>query len=486
MAQTPVDTDVLIVGAGPTGLLLAHECARRGLRHRLVEQHAQPSTHSKALAIFPRTLEILDMAGLATPFLDAANRVTTLAVSTHGKALARIAFAPEDTPYPFIAMVPQNVTEALLLHALHARGARADYACRLVSAEQLPDAVCATLERGGVRETLCARFLVGCDGARSTVRQALGLAFEGGEYHEHFMLADVDTNAALPADALQLCPHGDGPLALFPMRATRWRIVAMVGTPPAGAPTLALTRQLLAERAPVGIEARALHWSSYFTIHHRRTERLHAGRIFIAGDAAHIHSPFGGQGMNTGLQDAWNLACKLDLALHGHGGAALLASYDAERLPVIAGVVRATHVLTRALGTPNRLAQALRAAMIPLAAQVPLLSHALVRRLSELDIRYRGAMIAPGAGQRYFEDSMRAGGIRSRFLLMLGNDTPASVAEQAGRLAGALATLIELRRTARPGLALVRPDGYAALLSAHADTAALAQVQALLAPIVAA
>src|SRR5262252_2510879 len=200
------DTDVLIVGAGPVGLFLANECARRGLRYRVLETRAAQSEHSKALAIFPRTLEIFDMAGVAGPFLEAANRVTTVAVITHGRRLAQMRFEPEETPYPFVAMVPQNVTEQLLLEALRRRGGDVEYESTFLSAEPADGGVRVDFDQRGRRASLQAAFVAGCDGAHSAVRHLLHLPFEGGSYPDSFLLADVETSEALPADEMQLCP----------------------------------------------------------------------------------------------------------------------------------------------------------------------------------------------------------------------------------------------------------------------------------------
>ncbi|MGE5276089.1 MAG: FAD-dependent oxidoreductase [Acidobacteriota bacterium] len=482
MPSAPVENDVLIVGAGPVGLFLANECARRGLRSRLVEARSSQSAHSKALAIFPRTLEIFDMAGLVGPFLDRANRATAVAVVAHGRRLARIRFAPPESPYPFIAMVPQDVTERLLVERLRSRGAVVEYETSFVSAAQRDERVSVTLEKNGRRQEATAAFVVGCDGAHSAVRHSLNLPFEGAQYEALFLLADIETNDALPADELQLCPSEFGPVAIFPMSATRRRIVATIEQAEGDAPSLDLVRKILRERAPTGIEARALGWSSYFRIHHRQTAKLRAGRIFIAGDAAHIHSPFGGQGMNTGLQDAWNLVWKLDLVRHGRGQERLLESYGAERRPVIKHVIETTHRLTRAMGTASTVAQTLRDTVIPIVSRLAPFQHAFVQRLSGLDIAYGGSPIIEGAGERFFDDSLRGGdGIRSRFLLFVDDGADSSIQEAAKRLAGSLSDIVEVRQGLRPGITLVRPDGYVAYSTpSNRGSAALEAARSLL------
>jgi 2-polyprenyl-6-methoxyphenol hydroxylase-like FAD-dependent oxidoreductase len=279
MADVAKAIDVLIVGAGPVGLFFANECARRALRWRLIEARASQSLHSRALAIFPRTLEIFDMAGVVTPFIEAANRVTSVAVQTHGHMLARMPFTPEESPYPFIGMVPQNVTERLLLEELRRRGGDVEYQATFVSAYQQSDSVVVRADQHRERITLRASFVVGCDGAHSAVRHSVNMPFAGGEYSEQFILADVATNETLPADELQLCPSEFGPVAVFPMSATRRRIVATIEKPFGDAPSLELVQKILAERGPPGVEARSLYWSSYFNVHHRHVAKLQAGRV---------------------------------------------------------------------------------------------------------------------------------------------------------------------------------------------------------------
>lgn len=487
MSNEAIDTDVLIVGAGPVGLFLANDCARRGLRWRLVETRSSQSEHSKALAIFPRTLEIFDMAGIAAPFLEVANRVTSVAIVTHGRTLANMSFKPEESPYQFVAMVPQDVTEKLLVEELRRKGGAVEYDTTFVSAVDQGDFVSVTLDRKGERIELDAAFVVGCDGAHSAVRHLLKTPFDGAQYNDSFILADIETNESLPSDQLQLCPNELGPVAIFPMSATRRRVVATIqdtgeGIPTGTAPSLELVRKILAERAPTGFEARSLRWSSYFRIHHRHAAELSVGHMFIAGDAAHIHSPFGGQGMNTGLHDAWNLVWKLDLVVRGHADQRLLQTYTEERLPVIKQVIETTHFLTKAMGTPNKLAQVLRNAVIPMVSRLAPFQHAFVQRLSELGVAYRGSPIVEGAGERYFDDSLRGGaGIRSRFLLMLDGDADSSSKEAAGRISESLGDIVELRFHNTQDITLVRPDGYVAFSAPSSDgTTALESARSLL------
>lgn len=481
MASKPLDTDILIVGAGPVGLFLANECARRNLRWRLIEERASQSEHSKALAIFPRTLEIFDMAGVVSPFLERANRVTRVSVITHGHMLARMRFEPKESPYSFVAMVPQDVTEALLLEQLRRKGGNVDYETQFRSAVQDDSGVNVTIEHAGKSSTLRAAIVVGCDGAHSAVRHQLNLPFEGAEYSGSFLLADVETNATLPADEMQLCPSELGPVAIFPMSATRRRIVATIENPEGDAPSLDLTRKVLAERGPAEIEAHSLHWSSYFRIHHRQVARLREGRIFIAGDAAHIHSPFGGQGMNTGLHDVWNLAWKLDLFLKGRGTQVLLDSYSSERLPVIKNVIETTDRLTTVMGTPNVFAQALRDTVIPMISRLAPFQHAFVQRLSELGIAYHHSPIVEGPGERFFENSLRGGkGICSRFILFLGNEAKPPTKEAVMRLVESFLDVVQLRFFDQRGLMLLRPDGYVAYASHASDPPAIEAARSLL------
>jgi 2-polyprenyl-6-methoxyphenol hydroxylase-like FAD-dependent oxidoreductase len=431
--------------------------------------------------MMPRTLEIFDMAGLVDPFLEVANRVNKVAVIAHGNKLAGMSFTPDGRPYPFVAMVPQDMTESLLVEALRRKGGTVEYETRFVGAVEREGYVGATLECKGEWREVTAAFVVGCDGAHSKVRHLLNLPFEGAPYDASFILADVDTNDSLPGDELQLCPSEFGPLAIFPMNGTRRRIVATVETREEDTPSLDTVRKVLLERGPENVEARALRWSSYFRVHHRHVDRLQIGRMFIAGDAAHIHSPIGGQGMNTGLHDAWNLAWKLDLVLHG-GGEQLLDSYTAERLPVIKHVIDITHFMTKAMATPSRLAQAVRNRMIPIVSRLAPFQHFFVQQLSLLGVSYFGSPMVEGSGERFFDDSLRGGnGINRRFLLLIGGDVDSSNVEAARQLCEPLSRIVELRNGHRSGITLVRPDGYIACRAHSRDaTDGIAEVRSVL------
>jgi 2-polyprenyl-6-methoxyphenol hydroxylase-like FAD-dependent oxidoreductase len=391
-------------------------------------------------------------------------------------------FAPEESPYRFVAMVPQDVTEKLLVEELRRKGGNIEYETSFVSAVHHDEGLNVTLDQKGKRVEVTAAFVVGCDGAHSAVRHLLNLPFEGGEYDDSFLLADVETNEALAGNELQLCPSEFGPVAIFPMSATRRRIVATIEHQEGDAPSLEMVQNILAQRAPSGIEARALHWSTYFRIHHRHVAQLRVGRVLVAGDAAHIHSPFGGQGMNTGLHDVWNLVWKLDLYLRGRGNERLLDSYSAERIPVIKNVIETTDHLTKVMGTPNKFAQALRDTIIPMVSHLAPFQHAFVQRLSELGIAYRGSPIVEGPGKRYFDDSMRGGkGILSRFLLMMGDGTVSSTTNAAQTLVESFADVVELRVARQQSIALVRPDGYVAYDAHNRDgVEALGSVRSLL------
>ncbi|MFI1708459.1 FAD-dependent monooxygenase [Streptomyces griseoruber] len=366
MAHTPT-VDVLIAGAGPVGLSTAAELGRHGVRCRLVDRLPARLPYAKAVGIQPRTLEIWDRMGLARTVLEVAAVVRGQLVHVNGRETARIETAlPPEVPYGFAAL-PQYETERLLEEYLTGLGTVVERGTELLSFGQDPDGVTVRLRTAsGAGEELRVGYLVGCDGAHSTVRKGLGLAFEGDAFGEEYMLGDVEADWDLPHGYGIRSSHRtedgstDDVLVCVPLPgAGRYRMSMLVppelstrasgtgdgvahGLEGGRAPELSHLQAVVDRLAPKRATLSRLRWSSVFRISHRIVDRYGDGRVFVAGDAAHIHPPTGAQGMNTGIQDACNLAWKLALVVRGQAGTALLETYDAERRPVGEEVVGRT------------------------------------------------------------------------------------------------------------------------------------------------
>ncbi len=458
-------TDVVVIGAGPVGLFLARELTRHGHGVLLVEKKEHQSEHSKALAVMPRTLEVFEMAGIVEPFLDVAHIVTKAAVLDGDQRLGVLPLEPSLSRYPYVAMIPQDVTEGVLLAELVRSGGQVSYATEALAVEQDAEGARVRLRSGGVERWVSAAYVVGSDGAHSVVRHALGLEFEGGSYAAAFVLADIETTGDVPTDEMQLCPHAAGALACFPMSATRRRIVAMVSEEPPGGPDLAFVQALLDTRGLAELHATRLIWGSNFKIHHRQAESMSSGRVFLAGDAAHIHSPFGAQGMNTGLQDAWNLAWKLRFALSGLSTQALLDSYGTERHAVAERVIRITDTITKAMASRNRVAQAIRRRAIPILTQIDSFKRFFVDTLTELSVGYPHSPVVQGRGQRAADEQLEGGArlyqqLGAGFVLLTPRDAAPS------QLIARYSTTVERHAHLNAdGVRLIRPDGYIAFES---------------------
>ncbi|MGZ3457579.1 MAG: FAD-dependent monooxygenase [Archangium sp.] len=414
--------DALVVGAGPTGLTMASELARHGLSCRLVEQLEAPSLLSRALAVQARTLELFDDFGIADLAVERGRKVEAFNIVGAGGTRARVpmqAFSWLETRFPYILMLPQDATEALLTEYLGSFGVKAERGLALEDFQQDADGVEATLKRAnGQVERVRARWLLGCDGARSRVRKSAGIPFEGETYEDVCVLADVRVEWSLGQGELCIMPSMHGVVAAFPMPGeSRYRLIAIMprDTLPEydeTAPFSLEEMQALMDRmVPVPTRLSEPRWLTRYRLHRRGVPHYRQGRVFLAGDAAHIHSPAGGQGMNTGIQDAYNLAWKLALVTRGHAPESLLDTYEQERHPVGQKLLEGTDRLFGVMARGGTAARLLRAYVVPRLAR-PVLGSRFAQRqmarfVSQLAIHYRES---PLSTERIWGEE--AGGVR--------------------------------------------------------------------------
>ncbi|MBU6454700.1 MAG: FAD-dependent monooxygenase [Cyanobacteria bacterium REEB67] len=387
----------LIVGAGPVGLTMACELLRRGVPFRLIDKATEPTDKSKALAIHSRTLEMLESMGMVEQFLQAGHIVYGTNFYNHSKKLLHLSFDEIDGPYPYALMIPQCETERLLREYLLAQGLAVERGVELSAFRLKGDLAEVTLKHEDGREEQASYdWLLGCDGAHSAVRHTLGLKFEGEQYAEGFSTFDVHVHWDKPDDELSIFVSDDGMMAFFPLGNNRYRVIAdaPVGNHKTGDPiTLAEAQKVVDERGPGHVTLSDPVWMTWFTINRRSAAKYSLGRAFLVGDAAHIHSPALGQGMNTGMQDAFNLAWKLALVDKGLSRPELLDSYQAERHPVGQALLKITDVVTRVATLRGALASGIRNRMIPLLAGHEVVQHRALKTLSMLGVNYRHSAI---------------------------------------------------------------------------------------------
>lgn len=395
------ELDVLIVGAGPVGLALGCELLRQGVSCRVIDLLDAPVVYSKAAVVHARTMEILETLGVAEAMIERSKLIHGLSVYADGKRVVHSVLDQIDSPFPHIYGVSQHDTEAVLSQKLAAGGVTIERSLRLASFTQDEDGVSASLLRAdGSVHSVRTRWLIGCDGAHSTVRHGLNLEFAGAAYEERIVQTDamVKWPRHLEDDEILVFLAPDGPIACFPFfRDGRYRILKFyTEAAPDSEPTLLTFQQMLAAQLP-GTEVTDPAWIIGFRIHHRLAERYRMGRVFLAGDAAHIHSPAGGQGMNTGIQDAHNLAWKLALCARGVARPQLLDSYEAERRPQAQELLRGTDLATRAAGQVvkfrNPVAVNLRNGFMSLVSRLDFFRANLSRSMSMLDRNYRQSPI---------------------------------------------------------------------------------------------
>lgn len=494
---------VLIVGAGPVGLVLACELARRDVPIRLIDKRTEPTGESRAIVVHARSLEMMERIGTVDALIASGIPATAATFHADGKTLGRVALDTVDSPYPFSVSTAQTETERVLTERLSELGVVVERGVELVGFEQDDDEVRSTLRRAdGTEEKVVSSWIAGTDGSRSTVRAQAGTRLEGSFKGERFLLGDVEAECELDRSSLHTYFVPDaGPLLVFPMLGERLRVIAQVDDGFGDAdPTLAQLQEICDHRAGGGISLTASHWITIFEIHHAQVPAYRHGRAFLAGDAAHVHSPAGGQGMNTGMQDAFNLGWKLALAASGQATPDLLDSYNDERHPVAARVIRQTTLMTNAGTLHHQLARRLRNHAIHLATGLAPIRARLADQTEETDVAYRESAIVasrlaghggprPGdaapdvAGVEPALHSAIAAGAGHTVLYLAGpGGAPAKVAQDRAELRHVLVgdgidpasfdqVIADPDRLVadrygfgkQGGLVLVRPDGYVGL-----------------------
>jgi 2-polyprenyl-6-methoxyphenol hydroxylase-like FAD-dependent oxidoreductase len=476
-------TDVLIAGAGPVGLTMASEMARYGLSVRIVDKNTARTDMSKALVLWPRTLELIDRMGEGTAgqFIEAGQKVDGARILTGRDEIAHVGLTNLDSPYNFVLMIPQSETERVLEEHLATLGVKVERLTELTKFNDGADGVTCTLKHAdGREESIEAKWLAGCDGAHSTVRHQLGKEFHGSTMLSDWVLADLHMKGVEGAPAINIFWHTDGVLALFPLGGTRYRVIAdagessgMIGEGHGPQPTVEDVQRILDRRGPGGIVASDPVWMSSFTINERKVEDYRAGRVFLAGDAAHVHSPAGGQGMNTGMQDACNLAWKLALVTRGIcAEEPLLTSYSAERSAVAKLVLEATGKATAMAVMKGGIKQAIRNHVASLLFGFAPVKEMMANVLSEEAVSYSESSLnaktahahdGPKTGKRApvrkGEPAVGAGDTPRFALFADGDGMPVDLLAKNAKVLES-----ELRKPFHDGgMWLVRPDGYVAL-----------------------
>lgn len=417
---------VLIVGAGPTGLAAAMSLARAHIPVRLIDKAMRPNPHSRAIGIQARTLELFEQHRLIEPFLELGHRARIANLFSNGQRLARLDFDPLHTRYPYLLFLDQAITERLLTEHLATFGVTIERDVELTIFSQGVTGIQATLRRAdGHTETLHPSYMIAADGAHSAIRHRLGLNFTGKTFEQSFLLADLHAETDWPEDEFHIFASSEGLAALFPMGHGRYRLIAdhpvepaataapatpaVLGEPPLNIvrpPPLDECRALIARRVNERVKVSDLAWSSYFHLNSRMVEKLRVGRVFLAGDAAHVHSPAGAQGMNTGIQEAFNLGWKIARVLNGAAPDRLLDTYHLERHPIERDVLRQTGFITQMAEADHGPLKLLRERVMPVLAALGPLRDAARLTISELSIQYRRS---PLTFERVLDGGPRAG-----------------------------------------------------------------------------
>jgi 2-polyprenyl-6-methoxyphenol hydroxylase-like FAD-dependent oxidoreductase len=498
-----MNTLVLVVGAGPVGLTMAMALRHRGVDVRIIDKCPAPTDKSKALVLWPRTLELLDIHACSQVFVDAGLKATGAHIMADGQTLAKIALDAVHSDFRYVVMIPQNETERLLGEQLGKVDVHVERSVELTSFTEDGDGVSAVLQHAdGRAETVRASYLIACDGAHSTVRHGLGATFEGDTLPSNWVLADLELDGDCPGHEITIAFTPDGVMAIFPIGGKRFRIIADVELLPEGSPqdpSLEDIQALLDHRGPSGLRAHDPIWISRFRINERKVKDYRHGRVFLAGDAAHVHSPAGGQGMNTGMQDAFNLAWKLAMVWHGQAVPSLLDTYSPERSAIGDQVLRNAGNLTKLALIRNPILREIRRLAAGALGHIAAMRQRMADQLSEVDLHYpdsaltqspRGAAHHPAGGDRARDVALshgEHGATRLHEILATGKFAVLSVGAPRMDLPESLrsiATVAEANTVPdyeSGHVYLIRPDAYVAMSTSGTDTAAItAALQRLL------
>jgi 2-polyprenyl-6-methoxyphenol hydroxylase-like FAD-dependent oxidoreductase len=387
MTNQPIETHVLIVGAGPTGLALAAELRRRGETPLVIDRSPNGANTSRAAAIHARTLEVLEPLGVTPTLLQQGVKVPIFRVRDRDRELIHIDFARIPSAYPFTLMCPQDRTECILLERLEAMGGTVLRPTELQRFDEHAAGIDVEIATPQGAQRVRTRWLVGCDGMHSRVRAEAGISFEGAAYEESFVLADVRMDWPLSSEEVSLFLSDEGLVVVAPLPDQRFRIVATLADAPES-PSAELMQDLLNRRGPArrAAKIRDVVWSARFRIHHRVAATPRKGRVLLCGDAAHVHSPAGGQGMNTGIQDGVSLANALSATLRD-GDESRLDTWAKDRHRVATEVVAMTDRLTRIATLKSSAGKLVRNAAIGLVGQLPPVRTAIAKNLAELNVR---------------------------------------------------------------------------------------------------
>jgi 2-polyprenyl-6-methoxyphenol hydroxylase-like FAD-dependent oxidoreductase len=406
MTQSPHDTITLIVGAGPTGLTLAIELARRGVSFRIIDREAERTRSSRAIGTQARTVEVFRLMGIPETALEPAARPRALRFAERDRTLARIAFGDGTSgALPRLISMDESDTERMLEQRLEQLGGRVERRTQLLGFRVEGERVTAILQGPDATSEFETRFLVGADGAHSTVRHEAGIGFAGAAYPQRFLLADLDIDWDLSHDEGHIWIGDDGLVATIPLPGERRYRVIVPLSPASAAKEYESEAEIASEaetllRQRTGVTLRRIGdpvWASAFRIQRRQADRYRRGPVFLAGDAAHVHSPVGGQGMNTGIQDAFNLGWKLALAARNQAAPGLLDTYQAERQPIARSVLRGTHLGTRLVLAQNPLMRAVRERAVPAIVGITPVRRRILAAISQLSIGYRGSSLSVDA-----------------------------------------------------------------------------------------